>query len=168
MSSTTTSKTTTTSPQQITDWFDNLLNDIEVDKIQMELGVANKDKAEFYKHLMDGNSEEVFKTIRFSASQALIEKIVKLFVFEVSSRKAFPSKLAFALTPATIRVWAEVNDDDEKCEDEILLAEATVNAYARGFGFSVDTMIVETSDKLPVPSHYKEIKIVDQTGSISA
>jgi hypothetical protein len=158
----TTSSTSLISSSQITDWFENLISDIRVDQIQMELGVANKNKEEFYKHFISGNQEQVFKTIRENASQALVEKIVKTFLFELSERQSIPAKLAFALTPSTIRVWAEINDEDEQVEDGILLAEAQVNAYARQFDFVIDTMIVETSDNLPVPSHYSQIKIVKE------
>ncbi|MFZ6010345.1 MAG: hypothetical protein ACOYXT_08340 [Bacteroidota bacterium] len=102
------------------------------------------------------------KKIRFEASQSLIEKLVKVFIAELGSAQSIPEKLAFALTPSTIRVWAEIKDDDEKIEDAILLAEAKVNAYARQFDFALDTMIVEKSDSLPIPSHYAEVTIKRQ------
>lgn len=154
---------TPTSPitqQQVSEWFENLIADIRVDQIQMETGVADPDKAKFYQQLMDGkSSDEIFKKIRFDASQALIERVVKAFIAELSSRKALPEKLAFALTPATIMVWSEIADDDEVVEDGILLSESKINAFAKQYGFALDTMIVEKSDCLDVPSHYYPVNI---------
>lgn len=93
-------------------------------------------------------------SIRFDASQALIKDVVFNFLSEIKKRKALPSKLAFSLTPATVLVWAEIADNDENLEDQLLLAESKVNAYAKQFDFCIDTMIVEKSDNIPVPSHY--------------
>jgi hypothetical protein len=119
--------------------------------------VADAGKSEFYQNAMAGNYEEVFKKIRFEASQLLIEKLVKSFLFELSNKQAIPEKLAFSSTPATILVWAEINDNDVRAEDGILLTEAKVNAYARQYDFSFDTMIVEKSDCIPLPAHYTQV-----------
>jgi hypothetical protein len=154
---TTTSKSSVFASKQVSDWFEQLISQIKVDQLQLEVGVADTDKSEFYKNAIFGSHEDVFKKIRFEASQFLIERVVKSFLLELSTRKAIPKKLAFSLTPATIMVWAEIDDDNEQVEDEILLAEAKVNAYARQYDFSLDTMIVEKSDALPIPSHYTSV-----------
>lgn len=146
------------SNEQVSQWFEQYISHIRVDQLQMEMGVANSEKTELYKNAIEGNYEEVFKKIRSETSQMLIQKVVNFFLVELFNRQARPEKIAFSLTPATIIVWAEINDDDEKAEDAILLAEAKVNAYARQFDFSVDTMIVEKSDAIPVPSHYISIR----------
>lgn len=93
-----------------------------MDQVQIEAGVADTNKTEFYHNLMTGKEDEVFKKIRFEASQLLIEKVVRTFIAELATRKSFPEKLAFALTPSTIMVWAEINDDDERVEDGVLLS----------------------------------------------
>jgi hypothetical protein len=154
-----TTSTQTSLQPQISDWFENLIAEIRVDQIQLEAGVADNSKVEFYHDLMTGRQDEVFKKIRFEASQLLIEKVVKAFIGELSTRKCFPEKLAFALTPSNIKVWAEINDDDERVEDGILLSESKINAFAKQYDFSLDTMIIEKSDKLEVPSHYYPINI---------
>lgn len=142
------------SNEQVSLWFEKYISHIRVDQLQMELGVADTEKTELYKNAIEGNYEEVFKRIRSETSQMLIQKVVNFFLVELFNRRALPEKLAFSLTPATIIVWAEIKDNDEQVEDAILLAESKVNAYARQFDFSVDTMIVEKSDAIPVPSHY--------------
>jgi hypothetical protein len=88
----------------------------------------------------------------------LIKNVVLKFLHEVIERIALPDTLAFSLTPATILVWAEIDDADEEREDNLLMAETTINVYASQFNLSIDTLVVEKSDLLSVPDHYIEIK----------
>ena len=57
-----------------------------------------------------------------------------------------------------VLVWAEINDDDEQMEDKLILSEAKINAKYHLYGFDMESTIVETSDKLPVPNHYRSLK----------
>lgn len=157
--------TTTTTPsqsivssEQRKNWFEQLISDIKVDQLMIETETADQEKFKFYQDAISGNHTEIFKSIRFTSSQALIKDVVFNFLAEIKKRKALPIKLAFSLTPATVLVWAEIKDDDENLEDQILLAESKVNTYAKQFDFCIDTMIVETSDNIPVPSHYTVVK----------
>ena len=68
--------------QQVSDWFENLIADIRVDQVQIEAGVADTDKTQFYQSLISGKEDEVFKKIRFEASQLLIERVIKSFIAE--------------------------------------------------------------------------------------
>lgn len=154
MSTSSTKATPVFTSPEAEDWFGQLVHQIKVDQIQLQTGVANKDKSEFYKHAIAGNTDEILKRLRIDASQAFVDKIIRGFLVELSNRKATPQKLAFALTPATIMAWAEINDNDENTEDAILLAEAKINSFAKEFDFCVDTMVVEKSDGLQIPSHY--------------
>lgn len=144
----------TLSPQQVSNWFEQLISHIKVDQLMIETDTAGQEASKFYHDAISGNTKEIFKSIRFDTSQALIKDVVLNFLSEIKKRNAIPNKLAFSLTPATILVWAEIPTDDESLEDQLLLAESKVNAYAKQFDFCIDTMIVEEADKIPVPSHY--------------
>jgi len=150
--------TSAVSSEQINQWFEQLISHIKVDQLLIETETADQEKSRFYKNAISGNHTEIFKSIRFETSQALISDVVFNFLSEIKKRKALPNKLAFSLTPATVLVWAEIPDNDENLEDQLLLAESKVNAYAKQFDFCIDTMIVESSDNIPVPSHYAVIK----------
>ena len=139
---------------EVKDWFGQLIHSIKIDQLQLETGSADSEKSNFYHQAISGNHDAIFLGIRRGANQFFVDKIVRSFMKELSDRKITPNKLAFALTPATILAWAEINDDDEETEDGILLAEAKVNSMAKEFDFSIDTMLLEKSDKLEVPSHY--------------
>ncbi len=149
---------TSLSVEHISGWFENLINHIQVDKLQMELGIADAKKSALYESFITGNQDELLKSMRNQANEYFIERIVKAFIAEVAQRKAMPLKLAFSLSPSTILAWAEIQENDETTEDQLLLAESKVNAIARDYNFNLDTMIVEDSDKLPLPPHYIEVK----------
>jgi hypothetical protein len=155
----TTKTTPTFATSEVEDWFGQLIHQIRVDKLQIESGVADLDKSEFYRNAMAGNTSELLKKIRKDASQFFVSEIVTNFLMELSRRKVTPEKLAFALTPSTILAWAEIKDDDAQSEDGILLAEAKINSVAKEFDFSLDTMVVEKSDCLEIPSHYFSINL---------
>lgn len=149
---------TSLSVENISGWFEHLINHIQLDKLQMELGIADTQKSSFYESFIKGDHDEILKSMRNKANEYFIERIVKAFVAEIANRKALPRKLAFSLSPSTILAWAEIKENDEVTEDQILLAESKVNSIARNFNFNIDTMIVEDTDNLPLPPHYIEIK----------
>jgi hypothetical protein len=155
---TTTTKSPDFTTSQLENFFGELIHDFKVDKMQLETGVATKEKSEFYKSAITGDTDSILKKLREEANKNFIFKIISSFVTELKTRKAIPPKLAFSLTPATIMVWAEINDDDEEMENAILLSEAKINSEAKEFDFSIDTMVVEKSDCLKVPSHYTTLK----------
>lgn len=146
------------SVKDISGWFENLINDIQVDKLQMELGIADAQKSALYESFIKDDQNEILKSMRNQANEYFIEGIVRTFIAELANRKAFPLKLAFSLSPSTILAWAEIKENDETTEDQILLAEAKVNSIARNYSFNLDTMIIEDADRLPLPPHYIEVK----------
>jgi hypothetical protein len=154
MTTTDTKRTNAFDTPEAKDWFEQLIHSIKADQLQLETGVADSDKSSFYHNVISGNYEGMFMQSRNGANQFFVDKIVRSFMKELSEKKIVPNKLAFALTPATILAWAEINDDDEATEDGILLAEAKVNSMAKEFDFCLDTMLLEKSDRLQVPSHY--------------
>jgi hypothetical protein len=156
---------TSISVEQISSWFENLVEHLQVDKVAMELGIADPQKSALYENAISGNQNALLKSLRNQANEYFIERIVKSFIAEISQRKALPLKLAFSLSPSTILAWVEIKENDEKTEDQILLAEAKVNSIARDYNFSIDTMIVEDSDKLPLPPHYIEVKFKNKPAS---
>lgn len=138
-------------------WFENLIANIDVHQLNFQASSDEHTKA-LYEHAIASNYGDVFKIIRKEAMQVLIKNIVLKFLQEIIDRNALPDTLAFSLTPATILVWAEIDDDDEAREDNLLMAETKMNVYARQFNLSIDTLIVEKSDLLNVPDHYIKIK----------
>ena len=148
-----------TIPSEVSHWFENLIGAIRVDQLQIETGTADSKKSKFYQQAIAGNTDEILMSLRRDTNQHFINNIIQNFMYEITTRKALPKKLAFSLSPATILVWAEIADDDERTEDEILLAESKINSIAKQYDFNLDTMIVEQSNNIEVPPHYIPVKL---------
>jgi len=148
------------SQEQIDNWFAEFIHSIKVDKLSIETSTAKKDTADLYMNAMTGNVREVIKAMRSVSNKYFVEQVTMAFINEMINRKAQPKKLAFSLTPATILVWAEIKDDDEYTQDQILLSEAKINSEFQDARFSIDLMLVEESDKINIPQHYISLKTI--------
>jgi hypothetical protein len=138
-------------------WFKNLISGMRPEQLHFQSVMDDENTKALYQHLV-AEDGAIFQNIRRDATQVLIKNVILKFLQEVLERNALPDTLAFSLTPAAILVWAEIDDDNEVLEDNILLAETKTNAYANQFDMSIETLVVEKSDLLQVPTHYIEIK----------
>lgn len=148
------------SQEQIDNWFAEFIHSIKVDKLAIETSTAPKETAALYMNAMTGNLREVVKTMRSVSNKYFIEQVTLSYINEIIHREAKPKKLAFSLTPSTILVWAEINDDDQNVQDQLILAEAKINSDFKDANFALDVMIVEESDKIKVPRHYIPIQSI--------
>jgi hypothetical protein len=81
-----------------------------------------------------------------------VSKIIVDYVRLLGTK--IPRKIAFDFNDSSVLVWAEIANDDEAQEREIILAEAKINAKYHDAGFTVDTTVVEERDGLSVPNHF--------------
>ena len=139
-------------------WFEELIASIRVDQLQLDSGVASDSKKGFYQTMMEGNTLKLAQIGRETSTQQFVLNIVKDYFEEFKSRKIKPLHLGLELNDASILVWAEINDEDEQAERDLILAEAMINAKYSSYGFYISSTIVEKSDRLSVPSHYQKVK----------
>lgn len=142
------------------EWFtafiDRVNSSITADKKLLESGDAPQDKIDFYNSLIAGDMLKTLSTARESASQSLIGNIVVNYIAELQSRKIKVSQLAFDISTNKVLVWAEISDDDETTEMELISVESLINArFFAGTKIYLDSTIVEQSDNLEVPQHYR-------------
>lgn len=138
------------------EWFDNLIAALRTHELQLETNTAPKEMVELYKSLMGNNIDEILKTNKTLTQQHFVSKIILEFINQLG--KNVPNKLAFDFNDSEVLVWAEINDNDESQERILARAESKVNAQFHQFGFDMETMVVEKSDNLSVPNHYKIFK----------
>jgi len=151
---------TTTIPnvqiQERAEWFDNLIATLRTHELQLDTNTAPKELVDLYKNLMGNNIDELLKTNKAFTQQHFVSKIV--FEFLKFLDKNLPAKLAFDFNDSEVLVWAEIEDNNDSQEKYLARAESKVNAMFHGYGFDMETMIVEKSDNLPIPNHYKVFK----------
>ncbi len=144
--------------QKNNDWFENLINDLKTDNFFLNEGLASAETIKKYEILMRNDEDEIYGLSRQMSSNHFIKKMIFEYISEIKSRKVNFNKLAFDLGNSKLLSWVEIDDNDESSEDNLILAEAKVNAKYIDLGFHVTSTIIEKGDEIPVPSHFNVIK----------
>ena len=140
-------------------WFDEMVANLRYDQALLEIDVLEENKKKIYDTLKSGNQDLINQLGRQESSAFLITRILTDYFRELVKTNSKPKKIALELSDSKILVWAEINENDEVMEDGLILTEAKMNADYSKYGFHISSTIVEDSDKLPVPSHYKNVPI---------
>jgi hypothetical protein len=136
-------------------WFDDFVSSIRVDQLALENGVANDVQKHLYETLIDGNIQDMMDTAIKTAQQYYIQNMLVDYIRLLKGFENAPFlKLAVSFHNSELLVWAEIEDDAEAVEGELIMAEAKIKAKYHQHGFDMTTTIVEQCDILPVPSHY--------------
>lgn len=143
----------------IEDWFDNMVSNLRYDQTLIENNIIEEDKKKFYHAMISGDQDFLYTSARNSSSAYFITNMVDAYIKELIQSKSKPKNIALELSNSKILVWAEIKEDDELMEDALILAEAKINANFSKHGFYISSTIVEDTDALEVPSHYKKVAI---------
>ncbi len=137
-----------------TQWFDNLVTTIRSEQLQLESGIADKEKQAFWKPMMENNSLQIALTTREMSSRLIIPELIINYLNGLKTRVVDINSLSFQMSDSKILVWAIVNDDDEDSMDQLFLQEAEINAKFAEYGFHVSTTIMEKSDNCTTPPQF--------------
>jgi hypothetical protein len=134
-------------------WFDELVSTLRAHELMLETQTADEDTKKFYATLMGGNSSEIAHLTRTQSQRYFIGSILWDYLKVIKDNK--PSKLAFDYNDSEVLVWAEIDENNEQLEKQLYLAEAQINAKYHQYGFDMTSMIVENTDNITTPNHYK-------------
>jgi len=140
-------------------WFDSLVSNIRYDQVLLENEILEEEKKKIYDALIKGDQDFMHNYARQSSSAFYITKMVETYFKELVKSKSKPNKIALELSNSKILVWAEITEDDDSMEDVLILAEAKINSFFSKYGFHISSTIVEKSDGLEIPKHYKNVAI---------
>jgi len=140
-------------------WFDDMVANLRYDQTLLENEILEEDKKKFYDALISGDVNFMHNYARQTSSVFFITNMVEAYFKELIQSKSKPSKIALELSNSKILVWAEIVEDDELMEDALILAEAKINSYFSKYGFHISSTIVENSDSLVIPEHYRNVTI---------
>ena len=149
----------TIQPQQLTSrtqWFDNVVAGLRTHELQLETNTATDELKNFYNTVMGGNLDDMFRLQKAAAQQYFVPKILVEYLRQLDNN--LPLKLAFDYNDSEVMVWAEIEDNNQQQEKILTHAESKINAVFHPYGFDMETMIVEKSDNLSIPNHYKVYK----------
>ena len=147
-------------PINVEQWFDEMVANLRYDQVLLENEIIGENKKKIYDTLISGNQDGIHHLARQASSAFFISNIVANYFKELVKTESKPKKLALELSDSKILVWAEVIEDDEVMENGLILTEAKINAEFSQYGFHISSTIVEDSDGLEVPSHYKNVSII--------
>jgi len=140
-------------------WFDKMVGNLRYDQALFDNDILEKGKREIYSTLISGNQELINHLGRQASSAFFITKIIDNYFKELIKTKSKPNKIALEMSDSKILVWAEINENDEVMEDGLILSQAKTNAEFSKYGFHISSTIVENTDFLDVPKHYKSVTI---------
>lgn len=140
-------------------WFDAMVANLRYDQLLLETDVLEGDKKKVYDALISGDDNFMHNYARQASSAFFITNMVETYLKELIQSKRKPNKIALELSNSKILVWAEIVENDELMEDALILAEAKINASFSKYGFHISSTIVDESDLLSVPEHYKNVAI---------
>lgn len=143
----------------IENWFGNFIHSLNVDKDSLVNGYASIDTKALYHTIIYEDPLNIIKKTREQTSELLIKKLIYEFLTELGDDRKKPISLSFDYSDSQVLIWAIIKEDDEKAEEALIIAEAKANAKNSEFGFHISSTIVEETDCVKVPPHYKEIKL---------
>ena len=135
-------------------WFDDLVSTLRAHELELETDTASKPVRELYDRLIFGNASETFYATKATSAQYFVSRII-LDYAKIALDLIGVNRLAFDHNDSEVLVWAEIPDDRDDLEKALIMAEAKINAKYHEFGFDMNTTIVEESDSLSTPNHYR-------------
>jgi ribosomal protein L16 Arg81 hydroxylase len=150
------SNTSNLTSNERSQWFDSFIGTLRAHEMQLETQTATPQVQSLYQNLLSGNVENVVLAGKQQAKEFFVTKIIVDYFTEIQNISL--AKLAFDHNDSEVLVWIQISDNDFESENKLILAEAKVNARYHEFGYHICSVIVETSDQLPIPNHYKVIK----------
>ena len=139
-------------------WFEELVATLSADKFMLDTDLASPELKSIYGTLIEGNADKLALQGKEMSQHHFISRILLDYLTVLRKRQIMPNKLAFDVNDTEVLVWAEVDDNNEELEKQLILAEAQVNARYHQYGYDMTSMIVEKRDSLPIPNHYSEFK----------
>lgn len=141
-------------------WFEKTINELETDKLLYNANAMSAEKAKFYENLAKGPGKQLFDSIVNLAHEFYVKELLVEFVKHLIERKgSLPQLVAFDYKDREIMAWVQVKDDDEDLMDHIFIGEAIINNNYTPSGYGISATIVEQSDEIKKPKHYKSIDL---------
>lgn len=148
--------TAITDQTNLSKWFEETVAILRTHQLMLETETAPESIKTAYNILINGTEHDLHDRSKMLAQMHFVKSILFDYVKELGN--TLPKKIAVNFNDSEVLVWAEIEDDNEKMEEQLFVAEARINAKYHEYGFDMETTIVEESDNLPVPNHYQSLK----------
>lgn len=147
----------------LSEWFDKVSFDVHLEKTKHEAGAMPDKLKALYTELMNGEINLLAEHSQQVANNYYRKKIALDYLDNLIKIDCNLNQLAINYNMNSVLIWSVIEDDDEQSEDCLIMLQAKLNAMYQDKGYRISTTIVEKSDPIPMPSHYREIKITEVT-----
>jgi hypothetical protein len=140
--------------ENTSNWFSEFIHELNTKKFLYENRAMSHEETRMY-DFMAANQTNAMLMARTGSHMYFVKNLVVDFIKELRTIEI--NKIAIDLSGSEVLVWIVIADSRDDIERKIILAEARINAKYSPYDYRVDTMIVEDSDNLEIPTHYIEL-----------
>lgn len=144
--------------EKIPEFIDLIRFILNVDKESFQKGVLHPEQELLYTKLAEGDIEHILQANKEMYNKLVFKKLIEEYFSKFKSIEK-PLNLAVDFNNSNMLLWAEINDNDDELENQLILLQAEINAQYAPKGVNVKTTIIENSDNLSVPPHYTLLPI---------
>lgn len=140
-------------------FLEQMLNQVVTDTMMHDIKALPNDTHKLYNDLATGNIEHALELSKDAYFMHVYQKLISDYFSKLSFSETKPNQLAVCLSHSKLLIWAEISDDDEKLENQLILLQAEMNVKYEKNGLIVKTTIVEESDNFEIPNHYSMVPL---------
>lgn len=143
--------------ENINEWFERNMVHWNLEKIRHQTKTLTPEREAMYNELAQGEVKTLMAATQKTINDYYRKKITLDFFEQISETGVNLKRLGLGFSLSSVLVWAEIEENDEQSEDELILIKARINAAFQSFGYKISCTIVEDCDQLPIPPGYKEV-----------
>lgn len=151
-------KGTSKGPESISEFLNEIIHKLQTDKLLNDTKTLDSEMLNFYTDLASGDTEKLLRMNKDAYLKQVYLRLIREY-FSKLMQMDKPNSIGVNFKNSNMLIWAEISDENEILEDNLIRLQAETNAMFQDSGLNVNTTIVESSDHLKMPPHYEAIPI---------
>lgn len=148
--------------QSILTSLEEFMGEIDKDRFRMMEGTLSESKFEFWEKLHQAKTDKLWGVnfMVYNKTQLdirVLSLLVNSYIYALATLDSVNDFLKLAIRVndnLDVDVWAEIKDDAELAEQDIILITGNLNTKIYGLGYYFNLMVVEESDEIEVPKSF--------------
>lgn len=147
------------SEDHIQEWFNKVAFELKIQRIKHDTNTLDDKVKQLYAELAVGEMKTYAEMSQKFSNDYYRKQLTLDFLQQLGETPGNLKRLAINYSLTSVLIWAEIEEGDEEAEDNLILLKASLNAKFNKLGYKISCTIVEDTDRLPIPSKYREIDI---------
>jgi hypothetical protein len=153
--------------QSILNSLEEFMGEIDKDRFRMMEGTLSESKFEFWEKLHQAKTDKLWgiNFMVYNKTQLdtrVLSLLVNSYIYALTKLDSITDVLKLAVRAndnLDVDVWAEIKDDAELAERDIMLTTANLNTKIYGLGYYFNLMVVEESDEIEIPKNFDVLNL---------